>query len=919
MGCLVQPLSLLPPQIRRPQCGWFAHVLVLAGAVFLWLEFRLSFGDLGLWPSLGVALEVALLGFILRPLFSDAAARSRQPWAEAARWLGLTVIALALTLPYARPERVGAGDAQDYAEHLADFIAQVRQGVFPVLVGQSRFAFNGAFNPLRTAPYFQYLGGALSALTFGALGPFALQNLEIILSLVAAAFSAYLCLLRLAPRRGWLCLLLTALYLSSPGVLALAYSGDMIPSWLTLPYLPAFAYLFVRISEQGINHRRLNALAVVMAVLWTAHAPIAMWLTFLALPVVLIRLLLLARTAWRQSLLWGIAALTLFAVLAGYEFVSVASLRLPGIPPHFIPSPFGSAHEVLGEGWRGWLRPVSPNASNLLGDLQLSAGLWCCLLLGFLGWRKGGWGLRVLALASLSLLALLLPAVAGLMWAAIPGWVGQITDQWPAQCFFPILSALAPFAALLACERSWSRRPQVTKLVFGLLALSCLWSGWEARKFLLRAYRVGASPALSRRLIAGQSTVLSVYSYAMVAELPRYFSYGPVKPELQLHLLDGESLEIVDTNQKALLSGRVPSEKIWTQAFTPVPGGAILQPELQLPEGRNYVFLFNFKGPPEPGTLVVSGHNFWREYPLPSSGGELAFGIGGDRSSVIGLHVPAEGGPESVAMRYVAASGSAARPLHADLGIVSYASADLPLRLLSLQPYRVEANAPHGGWLETPRIFIPGYQASLDGQAAAPERSPDGLVMLRVPPGKSTIELRYDGTTYLRVAFWMSFAGWLLLALVALVRSRLAIVSGLTARTRQAAQRWQAAWPRLAQAALPTVLAGLYLSTALLAYCNFRRARALEAARNQLVFTLHFPKGKEGDTVELKRLENKNATGSLYASYLNRDHVRLQFVQPDGTRSTSDALLVNFQAEQKIECTQLPGGVDCLFFNNRLI
>ena len=43
----------------------------------------------------------------------------------------------------------------------------------------------------------------------------------------------------------------------------------------------------------------------------------------------------------------------------------------------------------------------------------------------------------------------------------------------------------------------------------------------------------------------------------MVAALPRYFSYGPVKPDLQLHLLDAESLEIADTNQKALLSGRV--------------------------------------------------------------------------------------------------------------------------------------------------------------------------------------------------------------------------------------------------------------------------------------------------------------------------------------------------------------------------
>ena len=85
------------------------------------------------------------------------------------------------------------------------------------------------------------------------MGPYALQNLMIVLSFVAAAFSAYLCPLRLWPAQPWLCFLLALLALSSPGVLALAYGGDMVPSWLTLPYLPICAYLLGRVAEDGIT------------------------------------------------------------------------------------------------------------------------------------------------------------------------------------------------------------------------------------------------------------------------------------------------------------------------------------------------------------------------------------------------------------------------------------------------------------------------------------------------------------------------------------------------------------------------------------------------------------------------------------------------------------------------------------------
>jgi hypothetical protein len=888
---------------------------------WLCLKFQVNLAESGLARCGGFVCEAALLGLLLRLLFRSAVARTQEPQAESCRWLILAVASVLLTLPYARPERVGAGDAQDYAEHLADFITQARQGVFPVLVGQSRFAFNGAFNPLRTAPYFQYVGGALSALSFGTLGPFALQNLEIVLSLLAAAFSAYLCLLRLAPRRGWFCLPLALLYVSSPGVLALAYSGDMFPSWLTLPYLPLYAYLLVRLVDEGANYRRLNALAIVMAAIWTAHAPIAMWLTFIAVPIVGWILISATAVSWRHGLLLAGCGLAIFIALAGYEFVSVLELRLPGIPPHFATYTYSSVSVVLAEGWKGFLRPVSANASSLLTDLQLSPGLWLCIIAGLLGWRKGGWGLRVLLLGMACLLTLLLPLpiVAGRVWHALPPWVGRITDQWPMQRFFPILSALAPFAALLAFERARLRRRWITATAVGLLAAGCLWSGLEARKFIWRGYRVAAAPALSRRLIDGQSTVLSVYSYAMLAGLPRYYSHGPVTPDLQLHLLDRDSLAFRGSNQQALLSGAVPSAKTWTTAFRSVAGGAILQPALRLEAGRSYLFHFDFKGIPPPGTLVVTGRDFLREYQLPASGGELAFGAGGSHLPEIGLHIGEHAGGDIVAMHYFSASGQPSQRDFADLKVISYRADDLPFRVISLVPFRVAVKAARGGWMETPRIFIPGYSATVDGKMAAPQRSPDGLVMLRVPAGRSELELRYVGPPLLRAAFWVTLGGWLILLPAWLGRHALDRVLS-PSRQRGSRERLpQAAAQRTRRLGLATALVGFYAAIAFLAYGNFRRTQERDVSRHQRAFTIHFPAGRSGQTVNLQTVETPGISGTLLATYLDGDHVRLQFAPANGLRSSTGPVFVNFLAEQEIECGQLPGGVHTLLFNNQLI
>jgi len=159
-------------------------------------------------------------------------------WGEGLRWLLLSITALVLIHPYATSSLVGGGDARLYAQILSDFLEQFRAGICPVLVGQSAYAFNGEIHPLRTAPGFFYLGGIFDILTLQSLSAIALQNLMITINALLAALITYYCLIRLVPRQGWTAWLLTLLFISSPGVLAPIYSGDMVATWMTLPWLP---------------------------------------------------------------------------------------------------------------------------------------------------------------------------------------------------------------------------------------------------------------------------------------------------------------------------------------------------------------------------------------------------------------------------------------------------------------------------------------------------------------------------------------------------------------------------------------------------------------------------------------------------------------------------------------------------------
>jgi uncharacterized membrane protein len=167
---------------------------------------------------------------------------------------------------------VGGGDALWYANMLADFVTQWRAGVFPVFVGQTEFAFNGAVYPLRVAPLYQHLAGVVDLLTGGSLSFYALQHACVVICGLTGLFTAYLSLRTLVSDRRWIACLLAILYVSCPGVLGTIYTQDLYMTWMSLPFLPIVACSLVRAFQRDTLANQIW-LAAGLAALWFAHAP----------------------------------------------------------------------------------------------------------------------------------------------------------------------------------------------------------------------------------------------------------------------------------------------------------------------------------------------------------------------------------------------------------------------------------------------------------------------------------------------------------------------------------------------------------------------------------------------------------------------------------------------------------------------
>ncbi len=544
--------------------------------------------------------------------------------------------------PYLTASLVGSGDGAWYASVLADYITQLRAGIFPVWIGQTYFAFMGATFPLRYAPYFQHLAGAIDIVTFHKMGMFALQNATIALSALAGLYSCYFSLTGVLKKSRWFAVPLSFLYITCPGVLAIIYGQDMIMSFMTLPYPPIVFGGIVRSFRENDFKARLMIIGG-LAMTWLGHAPIGLWTTALAGLTQIIRL----RVRWTT---WGdlwkeIATALAFSILASYPFVSVSSLGLTLNAP----TNFGAILHYVDEAFPASLLPLSATCTKL-SDLQFGYGLFVvlfgCIFYALQTKHKGA--LMYVSLGCLLLFLLLpIPVITEFLWSHIPGIILTITDKWPMQRLYVDLALLTVFSAAWLLSDCQKILVNHRLYISSVLLLACIWSGFECNKMILRGKYI--THPLESSIVLYRSENLPLTKSALSKDFvnPRYFSHGVMDPEMESRILAKNKWHIISSNIEFLApgygpapAGKKPGEslsEVFVSKEDPNPGILNLEPAFKLDPSKHYLLIIEFFPRMYKGVLQILGDDFFREYLLPQSGFELSFGSNRTNSRAIPL------------------------------------------------------------------------------------------------------------------------------------------------------------------------------------------------------------------------------------------------------------------------------------------
>jgi hypothetical protein len=700
--------------------------------------------------------------------------------AEGLRLAVLLAATLAIYRPFVSGPFFGQFDATWYHGTLADAREQFWSGTFPVYVGQGEQSWNGFPSVQRPGTF--GLALALDVATAGRLRTLTLLHLVIVASALGAAVSAYFSLRWLAPGRRWSAALAALLYVSCPALLWMPFTGDMYPTFVAAPYLPLCLLGVVRCYRKP--DRWAAALqAAPLALVWMAHAPLGLWMTAVMAASALVRLALV-RTTWQVVRCWLLAA-GLFAVFSGWYFVSVATMGVEAVaPPNadeagsvfslLAPSYVRSVMTNLTAATPGVFLPVGRPPSGLT-DLQPGYPLLALALAGVVSLYRSEAAHKALVLATLAVAAFVLPVpwLTERLWGLLPQPF-VVSTQWPMLRLWPLLAPLACFAGMLAFSRlprSWPAACVSLALLAGL----CVWSLREAEKF--RAW--GEAKVVTSREKASRSLLpenAALYTYAAppgsrLHSAQRHDFERWLDPALEQRLLRRDESPLASALDSVPLSpaGQTGDVRLGDGVTLPRPydqPGATVLARAKVRPGVRLLLAVRYRTRRFHGHLQCLGPRAYRDCWLtPDTDGEA--------TAYLPLWTT---GPEETEVEVRVVCDGTAKPGESYAEVTSlswgpYRPADLALGLRSLIPYRASVNAPEPCLLQTPRLYVPGYEARVNGRRTATSRT-QGMATVAVPAGSSWVELRYRGTPAMRLAFWVGAVGWLGLLGAALASAR---------------------------------------------------------------------------------------------------------------------------------------------------
>ena len=775
----------------------------------------------------------------------------------------LLAVGLFIAGPFLTTSGIGTGEAINYSLSTADFATQARAGVYPPLVGQSEYAFNGRIHPLRTAPYIGHLAGLIDLLTGRRLNFWAIQNLELSASLIAAVFSMYVCLRRATPASRYTAAVLAACYGLAPGVLSVVYAMDLYMTAMTLPWVPVVLCGAIGLQKR-CGFEEVALLAIGLGVSWEAHPPVAFWLTIVS-ALVLLPPILAGRIRGRQWLYLAAGAV-FCGCIAAFGFMSALTVRNYGqiTEVSSVELLLGEVRKVFADS----LRPVSPTA-NRLGDFQLGYLYWAFLALacaGALARRRPLPLWLTLITGVLLLLTTPVPFLTEWIWKHAPTITVTLTNQWPMQRLYLVATALILFALASVYPRIGPIPKQARDVALLAILAAAAWTGFEAYRFVGRGFSSRLPEGRSALLHHPENINLTIVSYAILGAPPSFES-GPMDPAMEFRFLRRFDARPIAGNWEAALAQPGPVQKGTFETTTSAEGSVSTAPKLVLEPGRRYILTVALSGPARAGTLQLSGGSLYREYPVLPAASSWGFGVAQGLRRPLSLWT-AGSRPEEIEVRFADAIDGTQLGDFADFTFKEVDTHSLPVVLESLVPLKMRVLAPEACYLETPRLFLEGYRATVNGQGARVQGSPDGLAMFAVPAGESTVVLAYAGPASLRAAFGITLvaslvaAAVLLLVLVPELEPLLRRIKGLLGRAASFTLRrgWQLALVALVLAALAA---------------GIRLWRASCPQAGALHVRLVLPRGQTGRQQPVLVTGRKSAGTFVYLVYQDATHVKV--------------------------------------------
>jgi hypothetical protein len=687
---------------------------------------------------------------------------------------GLLAVGLLAASPFLNKGMVGTGEAYNYSLSVADAVTQMRSGVIPPLAGQTEYAFNGRIHPLRNAPYLYYLCAGIDLATLHSLSFWEIQNVSLVLSLLAALFACYGGLRWAADCPRCLAAFLACIYALAPPLMGAAHTFDLFMTVHAAVFVPLAIAACVR-GARFPSFSNDAWLAAALAGAWLAHPPVAFWLTS---SVILVRLVVFSGKPSLIVLARGLVAAILGLLLSGFVFVSAATLSSdlgyfsdePAVWDHF---PDVILKSLKGA-FPGMLLPVSAGAGNL-SDLQVGyVALGLVGLSLFLALRRsrdhgpdGAFRLVGIgcALAALVLVVMDLPVPLLTLWAwrRVPVGAFKLTTEWPMQRLYLVAVALCSFAAGIVLPRQWRtlKAPRWVAPLAMLLALA--WVGYQAKPFIARGMANRWTLDTTRSAYRPSNLDLTITSYAFIGPPPTYV-HGVTDPRFEFRILRNGVEDIGSPLASGLANAPVVQTGALRLSGGLAPGKLIVSPKLKLAPGHRYLLSFAFRVPPVDALLYLIGPLLNRSYILPEAGQPKAFGMmDGERRS-IPIWTDSDK-PEDVEIRVWLTDKAVLPPkatVFADFTLQDVDMSSLPVRVDSLLPLRFTVDAPQAGCtVETPRRYLPGYNATVNGKAADVLMSRYRQAMIPLPAGRSVVELSYPGPSPARLAFWISASCWL--------------------------------------------------------------------------------------------------------------------------------------------------------------